>query len=321
MRSRSSVLKKEKQARQYFSIRRMRSGKSSLKNVDYTITYRKAGTMVSFDTVLSDAGAYDAQIAGKGNYRGEAILSRSVFVISSEVVRMDKVTVSKIAAQNMADWKDKSYVVEPAYEVTYQGTTLNDKLYTAEFANNTAAGTASLILKGTGVAEGGMTVLGSKTVTFKINGLPFDKNNVTVQMASSYSYTGSVIDPSAADDFQVKYGSTVLVRDKDYTVGFAKGYKAAGKCSMTLNGKGIYAGKLACPFIIEKIQMTDAAVTVSHGGSAWDEATVTVPYAKKGQSPRWSSPTAVSRCLLPTTLLRMPMRQNLPLIRMPRRRP
>lgn len=266
---------------------KLKNGKTSLKkDIDYTIGFKKSGTVGTFTGTISEAGTYDVLITGEGNYDGIIQIEKAVSLIGSTNLSMAKVTVKKIPDQNIADWKDKSYKVTPAYEVTYKGAALDSSKYTARFVNNEAAGTATLILNGTGVSgSDGMAFLGRKTTTFKIKGITLNKTNLTASFEDNFTYNGKPVDPTEQPEFAVKYNSTALVKDKDYTVAFNNAHINAGKVNMTIAGAGIYTGKVTFGYTIKKADFSGSEIQIKNANlAAWDK-TGTYPYTKNGVFP------------------------------------
>ncbi len=66
-----------------------------------------------------------------------------------------------------------------------------------------------------------------------------------------FDYTGKAL---TQDDFRVYYGTTLLVFKTDYSVSY-KNNTNAGTATMTVSGKGNYAGSLSVPFIIHPISI------------------------------------------------------------------
>ena len=215
-----------------------------LKNsTDCHITYREYGEFYFVEGV-SDPGVYDMDI-GDGltsNYDFDRVqIMRSVHVISSEDVPASKLTVSKIPAQDIS--KYPGYVVKPDFTVSYKGTELTygaDSHYTYTLEGNDKAGTAKLIISGTGITLDGITVRGVKTVTFKITPIKVAAADVTITgINESYTYTGSAILPETT---VIRSGETLL-KGKDYTVTGKKNINK-GTATFTFAFTGVYSGKV-----------------------------------------------------------------------------
>ncbi len=140
--------------------------------------------------------------------------------------------------------------ISPAPTVKIDGTTLKMGTdYTATYANNTNAGTASITLQGIG------NYTGTKYLSFQITGGAFDSAAVT-GISSSYEYTGSAIAPVPT----VKIGSTTLASGTDYTVSY-KNNTNVGTATVTITGKGNYSGGKSITFKITAKSISGATVS------------------------------------------------------------
>lgn len=118
--------------------------------------------------------------------------------------------------------------------------------YKAVYFNNTAAGTASVRIKGKGYYTG------SRVFEFEI--LPFDIKNAMVTLdKSEYRYNGTEQKPS------VTIQGTSLVEDRDYTVKY-KDNVEVGEATVTINGKGSCNGAMTETFTIERGRLSDCQV-------------------------------------------------------------
>ena len=105
---------------------------------------------------------------------------------------------------------------------------VKDEDYTVSYSNNTAAGTATITVKGKG------KYTGTLTKTFKVAALSLKSSNVKVSIPyASYEYSGSAIKPTV----KVKYGSSDVIPASDYTVTYSNNTKV-GKATITIKGKG-----------------------------------------------------------------------------------
>ncbi|BBF42480.1 transglutaminase-like predicted protease domain fused ChW-repeats and cell-adhesion domain [Lachnospiraceae bacterium KM106-2] len=75
---------------------------------------------------------------------------------------------------------------------------------------------------------------------------------VTISGLKNLTYSGK----SVTQKLTIKYGSSVLVKNKDYTLTY-KNNKKIGKATVTINGKGTYTGTRSCSFQIQpkKVQL------------------------------------------------------------------
>ncbi|MBE5825326.1 MAG: hypothetical protein E7307_01695 [Butyrivibrio sp.] len=277
------------------------TGKLLKQGTDYTISY-KSSKSDYYVSDISNPGVYsvaiDEELQGHANYTfpkkptgeepDERIrLADVIYCIGGDkMIAMNKTTVSKIANQKMADWEAKGFTVEPEFTVKYKGKDLKkgaEGHYTAEFKNNTAAGTASLVLIGTNKEVDGLIVNGTKTVTFKIAGLPFNATSVSVTgINESYPYTGNEVTPV----YKLTYNGKDLTENTDYKVTYSKkGHTNAGKVAMTFTGTGVFSGSLKKSFKILQTEAT-ALVIMNEDGYAWNEANQVEYYQKGAVTPK-----------------------------------
>lgn len=118
--------------------------------------------------------------------------------------------------------------------------------YKAVYFNNTAAGTASVRIKGKGYYTG------SRVFEFEI--LPYDIKNAMVTLdRSEYRYNGTEQTPS------VTIQGTSLVKDRDYTVEY-KDNVEVGEATVTINGIGSCDGAMTETFTIKRGRLSDCRV-------------------------------------------------------------
>ena len=119
--------------------------------------------------------------------------------------------------------------VEPAVTVTLNGTELQkDRDYTVEYQNNTAPGTATVIITGIG------DYTGTATQTFAITA---DLSDATVDVEDQ-TYTGNAVEPAVT----VTLNGTELQKDRDYTVTYQNNTEK-GTARVTITGIGNYEGQ------------------------------------------------------------------------------
>lgn len=207
-----------------------------IKNKDYQITY--------LNNVLP--GKATIKVSGLGIYRGEItktfnILENKINNISTvEVDTSDKVYTGKAIEPNVK-LKDGNYtlVINKDYKVTY--------------SNNCNLGTATIKITGLGVYAGEIVR------TFNINQKNITQVSTINVNTSNKQYTGNNITTSVV----LKDGNYTLVNGKDYTVAYSNN-KNYGTATITITGKGAYAGKIVKTFKIvpRKITITSLKNTI-----------------------------------------------------------
>ncbi|MBS7008915.1 hypothetical protein [Anaerostipes sp.] len=90
---------------------------------------------------------------------------------------------------------------------------------------------------------------------------PKNVSDITVEAIATQTFTGDGITPEPV----VKDGSKTLVKDTDYTVGYANNTdstsKSGKRAEVKITGKGNYTGSRTDYFTIAKAKLSDAAIT------------------------------------------------------------
>ena len=203
--------------------------KTLVSGTDYTVAY----------TNNTNAGTATVTVTGKGTYAGTAT---GTFKIAA--ADASKATVK------VADATYSGSALTPAPTVTFNGKTLvNGTDYTVSYSNNTSAGTATatVTFKGnySGTAKG----------TFKIAASSVSSSSVSV---AAQTYTGAALTPPVT----VKLGEKTLTKGTDYTVAYSNNTNA-GTATVTVTGKGNYAGTKASTFTISAADASKASVSLA----------------------------------------------------------
>ena len=213
------------------------NGKTLVNGTDYTVSHSNN----------TNAGTATATVTFKGNYTGTA---KGTFSI--------KAADASKAAVKLADQAWTGSALAPAPTVTLNNKTLVAGTdYTVAYANNTNVGTATATVTFKG------NYSGTATGTFRIAAALLDTATVT---AADQTYTGSALTPAVT----VKLGEKTLVSGTDYTVAYS-GNVNAGTATVTVTGKGTYAGTATGTFKIAAADASKATVKVAdatYSGSA-----------------------------------------------------
>lgn len=195
------------------------SGLQLIQDVDYTLSYE--------DNV--NAGNGKIVITGIGDFSGT---KKQNFTIK----RRD---FSNVTASTVASVAYTGTFVKPTVNVTDLGKKLVEGTdYTVSYMNNSAVGTATILIYGTGA-----NYSGSKMITFKITTLNISK--VKVAKIANQKYTGKAITPWLT----ITNGTTSLSENRDYTVKWSSN-KKPGKAKAVITGKGNYTGSKTVYFYI-----------------------------------------------------------------------
>ncbi len=202
--------------------------KTLKKNTDYKVTYSNN----------VNVGTGKITVTGIGNYTGTKVLTFEI----------TKRNITSVSVKGLEEKKYTGGKLTQSLKLTYAGNTLkNGTHYKLTYANNVKAGTASVTITGIG------NFYGEKTLTYKIARRSISK--LTYNKVSNYTYTGKAITPSIT----IKYGKTTLVKDTDYTVAYSNNVKA-GIATITITGKGNFAGTKKITFSINKRSIASATV-------------------------------------------------------------
>ncbi|GAB6394114.1 MAG: Ig-like domain-containing protein [Bacteroidales bacterium] len=187
-------------------------------NTDYTVAY----------TNNVKAGTATVTVTGKGNYAGSA---SKTFIIAQPLAG---VWIEDIPTQTYTGDS-----IKPAVVVRDGSKTLTPGAdYTVAYMNNVNPGTATATVTGTG------SYAGSASKTFII-AQPLA--GVWIEDIPAQTYTGDSIKPAIV----VRDGSKILTPGTDYTVAWINNVNA-GTATVTVTGKGNYAGSVSKNFIIAK---------------------------------------------------------------------
>lgn len=221
-----------------------RDGKKLKNKTDFTVQYVELAE--GNIGANKNPGTYTIRITGKGGYTG----SRDVTFTITENKLMSKMTVSKIPDQRYT-----GSAITPIITVKNGKTTLTDGTdYTVSYQNNTAVGTATILLTGKG------SYSGEKKITFKIKGISLSKASVT-GVPKSVIYTGSAITASSPVwetkpvlTIKVDGENKTLSEGADYTVSYQKNTNK-GTASIIFKGINGYTGSLKKNFKITAYDM------------------------------------------------------------------
>jgi len=197
---------------------------------------------VDYDVVLSadhkEVGVYAATVNLKGDYEGTADVEY-------------KITARSIAKAKVTGIATKTFTGKALTQklaIKLGSTTLKAKRdYNVTYKNNKNAGTASVVIKGTGNYKG------SITKRFKIQARSIAKAKVTGIVKKTY--TGKV----RTQKIHVKLGSVTLKAKRDYSVTYKKNVNA-GKALIVIKGTGNYKGTLTKTFSITKRDFSKAKI-------------------------------------------------------------
>ena len=215
-------------------------GKTLIPNTDYSVSYNN-------NTAV---GTANVSISGMGNYSGNVTAH---FTITKADI--SKAAVSLEKTSYTYDGSAKT----PAVTVNLNGKTLvRNTDYTVSYNNNTAVGTANVIITGMGNYSGNVTA------HFTITKADISKAAVSLEK-TSYTYDGSAKTPAVT----VNLNGKTLVRNTDYTVSYNNN-TAVGTANVSISGMGNYTGRATANFTITKADISKAAVSLEETSYTYD---------------------------------------------------
>ena len=204
------------------------NGATLTKGTDYTLTYSNN----------VNVGTGTVTITGKGNFKGT---TSKTFSISARA--MSDTSVANVSSQTYT-----GNGISPLPTITYNNKTLKkDTDYTLSYSNNINAGTATITITGKG------KFTGTTSKTFSISARAM--SDTSVANISSQTYTGNVISPLPT----ITYNNKTLKKDTDYTLSYSNNINA-GTATITITGKGNFAGTTSKTFSISARAMSDTNV-------------------------------------------------------------
>ena len=204
------------------------NGATLTKGTDYTLTYSNN----------VNVGTGTVTITGKGNFKGT---TSKTFSISARA--MSDTSVANVSSQTYT-----GNGISPLPTITYNNKTLKkDTDYTLSYSNNINAGTATITITG----KGNFTGTTSKTFSISARAM----SDTSVANISSQTYTGNVITPWPT----ITYNTKTLKKDTDYTLSYSNNINA-GTATITITGKGNFAGTTSKTFSISARAMSDTNV-------------------------------------------------------------
>ena len=193
------------------------NGTRLVQGTDYTLAYENN----------TNVGTATITVTFIGNYTGTRTLH---FNIVARSLGQNDIVISDISSD---PYTYTGSAVTPLPTVsTTEGTTLvKDADYTLSYDDNVDVGTATITITFIG------NYSGSAETTFTIGSQQLDMDGVNISAIADQIYTGSPITPEPS----VRYGSLVLIKDRDYTLSYANNV-AVGVATITVTLKNNYSG-------------------------------------------------------------------------------
>ena len=190
----------------------------------------------NYDVVYSanvNVGTVTVTVTGKGNCTGT--VTNTFEIKTAEITE-----VTLLTTEYVYDGKAKTpeVIVKSGDVVIPEGNN-----YDVTYSANVNAGTVTVTVTGKG------NCTGTVTNTFEIKAAEIED---IILEETEYTYDGKEKVPTV----EVKSGETVLVLGKDYEVTYSNNIKA-GEATITVIGKGNYAGEIEEIFIINPVEIEE----------------------------------------------------------------
>lgn len=232
------------------------------KNKDFVVTYIGNSVFPGEEFAgLTTPGTYDVIAEGIGNYTGRRVVLATL---------TDKLPITKVTVKNAKslDYTGEALTFDDI-QVMYQKNILEEgKDYSIEYFNNINAGTGSFVLTGMG------DYIGTKTFTFKINGIELRKVRME-GFANAFNFTGSDVTQQYIRFCTDRPDETIyfLQEGIDYTAQYTNNF-FPGVATVVFKGIGGYTGEIKKTFKINgealskaKIENYDNSLTFEYDGT------------------------------------------------------
>ena len=206
------------------------NGTTLSKDTDYTVDY--AGN--------TDVGTATVTVTGKNNYKGTQTANFYIKVDEFIVtLSQDEYTYTGLAITPESN--------EVVVKTATNGSLLTENNdYTFECTNNTDVGTATVTVTGKGRYD-------EKKATTHFTIVPKAVDSLDITLGEhSYIYDGTAKVPTVT----VKDGNQILTLNTNYTVSYSNNINA-GEATVTVTGKGNYAGTKTANFTIAEANLAE----------------------------------------------------------------
>ena len=206
-------------------------GKTLVKDTDYTIV---ASNNINVGTEAS------VSVTGKGNYTGTINFSFAITARSLSETEIESVPSQNYTGSN----------ITPVPSITFDTRPLTNGVdFECSYENNINVGTATITITGKGNFEG------SEVVTFEIGSLVISSLTLGI---TTFVYDTVEKFPGVT----VKYGSTILTQNVDYTIEGDISATNVGEYVITIKGIGAYNGTLNKNWSITARSISDCTITL-----------------------------------------------------------
>ena len=244
------------------------NGVALVPGTDYDVVYRDAaGNEVTQIVGAGDTPAsYTAGFTGKGNYIGSIpAVTFTVTKLAEDAPDPVDLASDAVAAGTLYDFEYNGLPQRQASDdslLFHNGTGLRAGVdYTVAYGPCTDAGTVGIVLTGIVSDQGGFT--GTRTLTYKIT--PAQLQAGDLEAPADVTYTGTAQRPQvfATHTLAGQSAPDSLTEGIDYTVRYANNVNV-GTATVTITGKGNFAGTDSATFQIAGKSLATAAAAISN---------------------------------------------------------
>lgn len=228
------------------------SGVTSIGNRAFNACYELQSVNIPAEVTSIGDNAFDSRnenltIFGKSGSIAETYAKENNINFSSTGIVSPKTLSDKDVTLSQTSYTYDGTAKTPDVTVKYGNTPLTkDADYTVKYQDNVNAGTAKVIVTGTGNYTGTVTKTFTITEADKPEPIVKELSKCTITISkTAYTYDGTAKEPAVT----VKDGATVLKAGTDYTVAYQDN-KNAGTAKAVLTGKGNYKGTVTKTFTI-----------------------------------------------------------------------
>ena len=231
------------------SVTVKKDGKTLKEGTDYKLTYRNN----------TKIGKASITVKALGEYTGSFVLN---FNITATPISSAEISIP------YSSYTYRGRGIKPTVTVKYAGKTLEkDKDYTVTYSNNTAVGTARIIVTGKG------SFGSSKSKYFTVKKLDLNSSYAKVTIPySAYTYSGKGIIPAVT----VKFKDGTVIPSSEYKLSYAKNVKV-GVAEITVTGTGKnVTGTFKKTFVVKPAKNEIVSLTSVKAGAfrlTWKKAT------------------------------------------------
>ena len=210
-----------------------------IKDKDYTVSYKNNKEAGTAKVTVKGRGAYEGTLTGTFEIKGCPMQDAVIYGLENRTYTGAKQTQSPRVEMRL---NGKTYLLK------------KDRDYTISYKDNVKAGTATVVVKGTG------NFSGSKNRTFTIWAAYLSLSDAKVTGIEDKVYTGAARGQQPVVKVKLNGKTVTLKKNVDYKIEY-KNNTNSGLASVYIRGKGNFQGSVYESFRINKRSLAKAMVT------------------------------------------------------------